>query len=180
MNITIPGPIVIVDPNGTEAVTVKDETDAYPDVYSLDVNIRSGIVQVKLSGENLRYEKMTEDQNLTNGSYITIYEKTATTIEKMIWARCVFSNNNVNVKLTVDSNIVVDDFHLQELYSDYQLDTSLPGITELEFIRTEKQGRILVLTFPNGMEFDTSFKIEAKANANNITMDRGMIVRSAE
>lgn len=162
-------------------VTTKDESDDYdPGTRSLDVNIRSGIVQVKLTGENLRYIEMDKDQELTNGVYDTIYQITTSTgSQKLIWARALFSNNNVNITVTVDGNAIIDDFYLDELYRDYEIDTSIPGVAELDFIHTEKQGRVLVLNFPGGMEFGDIFKIEAKANQANIDMKRGLIVRSA-
>ena len=161
-------------------VTTKDESEDYAaGTRSLDVNVRSGIVQVKLTGENLRYEEMTKDQALTNGAYVTVYnEVTSTGAQKVIWARCVFTNNNINITVTVDSSIIIDDFYLDELYRDYEIDTSLPGVTPSEFIHTEKQGRVLVLTFPGGMEYTDYFKIEAKANQGNLEMSRGLIVRS--
>ena len=161
-------------------VTTKDESEDYvAGVRSLDVNVRSGIVQVKLTGENLRYEEMTKDQALTNGAYVTMYnETTSTGAQKVIWARCVFSNNNINITVTVDDNVIIDDFYLDELYREYEIDTSIPGVAPSEFIHTEKQGRVLVLTFPGGMEYTDFFKIEAKANQINLEMSRGLIVRS--
>jgi len=161
-------------------VTTKDESEEYGEgVRSLDCNIKSGIVQVKLTGENLRYEEMTKDQNLTNGSYDTIYNiSTSTRPQKIIWARCVFDNNNINIKVTVDDNLIMDGFYLDELYRDYELDTSIPGVADLDFIHTESQGKVLVLTFPGGMEFTDYFKIEAQANQTNLTLERGMVVRS--
>jgi len=161
-------------------VTTKDESEDYPaGTRSLDVNVRSGIVQVKLTGENLRYEEMTKDQALTNGAYVTIYEiSTSTGAQKIIWTRNIFNNNNVNIKVTVDDSVIINDFYLDELYRDYEMDTSLPGVTELDFIHTEKQGRVLVLNFPGGMEFEDYFKIEAKANQTNLKMQRGLVVRS--
>ena len=161
-------------------VTTKDESAEYGgDTRSLDVNVRSGIVQVRLTGENLRYEEMTKDQALTNGSYITVYEHTTSTgSQKIIWAKCIFDNNNINVTITVDDNIIIDDFYLDELYRDYEMDTSLPGVVELDFIHTEKQGKVLVLNFPGGMEFTDYFKIEVKANQTGLEMIRGLVVRS--
>ena len=67
---------------------------------------------------------------------------------------------------------------MDELYRDYEIDTSLPGIVELDFIHTEKQGKVLVLNFPGGMEFTDYFKIEAKANQANLEMSRGLVVRA--
>ena len=96
-------------------VTTKDESEEYgAGTRSLDVNVRSGIVQVKLTGENLRYEEMTKDQSLTNGSYVTLYENTST--GKIIWARCVFDSNDIDFKVTVDTNVIVDGLYLDELY----------------------------------------------------------------
>jgi hypothetical protein len=161
-------------------VTTKDESEEYSaGTRSLDVNVRSGIVQVRLTGENLRYEEITKNQSLTNGSYITIYEHTTSTgSQKIIWTRCVFNNNDINIRVTVDSNIVMDNFYLDELYRDYEIDTSFPGVEGLDFIHTEKQGKVLVLNFPGGMEFTDYFKIEAKANQTNLEMTRGLVVRS--
>ena len=181
--LNVPGPIIIPDPNdatGTKAVTVKDETGKYPDTYSLDVNVRSGIVQVKLSGENLRYEKMGINQVLTNGVYLTVLNKTTTVEAKLIWARCIFSNNNVDIRVTVDGNVIMTDYNLGELASDYYLDIGNEAVSGTDFIRTERQGKVLVLTFPGGMEYNSYFKIEAKANGNNYQMQRGLLVRSED
>ena len=38
-------------------------------------------------------------------------------------------------------NIIIEDFYLDELYRDYEIDTSIPGVTNLDFIHTENQGR---------------------------------------
>jgi len=168
-------PTVIVGEQSTEPVGIKNENDGST---SFNVNVRSGIVQVKLSGENLRYEKLTEDQPLTNGSYVTILNAVTGQSAKVIWLRSVFSNNNIDIKLTVDSNVVMDGFNLNELYSEYYMDPSIPGIAELEFIRTEKHGKILILTFPGGMEYNSFFRLEAKALGNNYSLDRGMYVMS--
>lgn len=158
-------------------VTTKDESEGYEaGARSLDVNIRSGVGHVRLTGATLQYEEMTKDQALTNGAYVTIYENTST--GKILWTRTVFDSNDINIRVTVDSNIIIDDFYLDELYRDYEIDTATPGITNLDYIHTESQGRTLALSFPGGLEYTTSFKIEAKANKASLEMVRGLSVRS--
>ena len=161
-------------------ITTKDESGEYgTGSRSLDVNVRSGVGHVRLTGDNLHYNEMTKDQSLTNGSYIAVYNGvTSTGTQKILWAKCVFSNNDINVTITVDDNVIIDDFHLDELYRDYEMDTAVSSIIPLDYIHTEKQGKILVLTFPGGIEYSDYFKIEAKANQANIDMHRGLIVRS--
>lgn len=171
------GGVELVDPNTpTRKVTVKDESAQYAGVNSLDVNIRSGIVQVKLSGENLRYEELSKDVALTNGSWDTVYNRT-TDIGKIIWVMMRFTNNNVDIKVTVDGNVIIDTINLNELYSDYELDVgTLPNAPD--FIHTFKQGKGVMLSFPGGLEFETSFKIEVRANGINYKMARGLVVRA--
>ena len=163
----------------TKKVTVKDETEEYPDVYSLDCNIRSGIVQVKLSGANLVYTKLTEDLPLTNGSYVTVYDE-STEGGKIIWAWMRFDNNDVDVKLTVDSNVLIDGFNCNSLYSKYKLDDSFYSGGAPDFLQTREQGRIFVLMYEGGLEYETQFKIETMANRNNLNMIAGLVVRSLE
>ena len=156
-------------------VTTKDESGEYgAGARSLDVNVRSSIGHVRLTGANLQYETMTTDQALTNGVYDTVYNNTST--GQVLWTRCVVTNNDVNIKVTVDDNIVINDFNLQELYKDYAIDTADPSINGMDFIHTEKQGKIIVLTFPSGIEFSNYFKIELKANQTGIYMSRGLVV----
>ena len=141
----------------------------------LDVNVLGGVVQVRLTGDNLRYSKMSEDVLLTNGSYDTVYSLTST--GKVIWAQCRLSNNDVDIKVTVDSNIIIYGFNLNDLYANYDLDAAvLPSPPD--FIHTYKQGKGILLTFPGGLEFDYEFKIELKANQTNVYLNRGMVVRA--
>jgi len=159
---------IILDQNGNYITHTQKG-----DQNSLDVNITPSV-----QGSKLIYETMTIDQALTSGAYINIYEDVVTSTEKMLWVKCIFDNNNINIKLTVDTNVILNDLKLQDLYADYYLDTAHPGIIELDFVRTERQGRILVLAFQNGLEYSTSFKIEAKANSTGMNLTRGIVIRS--
>lgn len=173
---------LLIDPNTGNLIGAKDESGG---IYSLNVNVRSGIVQVELTGQNLKYDKMTENQALTNGSYITVYNNTDG--GKILWAWCVVNNNNINIRVTVDGAVIINDFNLNDLYSNYFLDTNSSifggsAIPDLpDFITTLRQGRIVMLQFSTyGLKYDTGFKIELKANRNNLRLTRGLVVRTED
>ena len=162
-----------------EGVTTKDESANYGEgVRSLDVNIKSGIVQIKLTGESLQYEQLTIDQNLINGVYTTIYNNIST--GKILWFRCLVSNNDVDIKVTVDGNTLLSGFNMKELYSEYFLDTAVAGMESLDFLHTEKKGKIIVLNFPGGVEFEDYFKVELRSQQDSIQMTRGLVVWARE
>jgi len=171
-----PARVARVSESGDVHVYVSND----PLPISGDVNIISGIVQVQYTGSNLKFDDTDKDYELTNGSYVTIYNHPVSgeVSEKLMHARLVFDSNDIDVKVTVDSTILMNDDSLYELYRDYRLDgiayNSLCG----PIIKTDEQGRVLDLNFhPDGIKFYSLFKIEAKANRDSVYLERGRVTR---
>jgi hypothetical protein len=170
-----PNRVATVGSSGDVLVNILND----PVHVSGQVEITSGIVQVQYTGSNLKLDELTKDDLLTNGSYDTVYNHIASgEVQKIIQARLIFDSNNIDVKVTTDSSIIINELSLDELYREYKLDTSLNDITEGSVIRTEDQGRVLMLNFhPDGLKYTDFFKIEAKANQTNIYLNRGKVTR---
>jgi len=169
---------IIRDPNvSTRKVTVKDETAVIPDVYSLDVNIRSGILNTVPTGNNIIYDKLTADLAIANGGWTQTYYTTST--GNLFYFVMSFSTNNIDIRVTVDGNVIANSFNLNDIQANYTLDIASTRPMLPQWLYTFNSGTSVAMQFgANGCIFDTSFKIEAKAYLNGKKMIRGLVVRA--
>lgn len=175
--INLPGPFIIVDPNSDNAVTVTDEGSG---IYSLDVNVKSGEIEtpgINPAGATIVYDKYTENQTIANGSWTTVYNLSSS--GKLYYTILVFDTSNIDIRVTIDGTIIMNDFNLNELGTDYRLEADNTAPMLPPWIYTWDTNRAVALQFGQlGSKFDSSLKIEARAYLNNKELTRGLVVRS--
>lgn len=150
----------------------------------LDVNVLGGNMVGIGVGYQLRYDKMINDQNLIKDSYVTVY---STSVPGKIHSLAIkLKNNDVDVRLTVDSVSVMNGINCYDIYANFGLDSgdvgglfSTKGPSQVpRFIYTYEQGKGFILEFPGALIFNTSFVVELKSYVSSNKLNRGIIVRS--
>jgi len=128
------------------------------------------------TGDNLRYDEMTNNQAVAVGpAYTNIY--TVATAGKVFSVYMRVDNRNTDLRITVDSTVILDGINFDELLNNYELDVG--AYNQLpRFLTTANNGRIISIEFPSPALFNTEFKVELRGVGSAKQLNRGLVVRS--
>lgn len=175
LNINSDGSIIsrVSDKDGN-GITSKDEGSS---VRSIDVNVRSGVISTVPSGNSIRYDKMTNDLAISNGSWTPVYSYSGSGI--LFFAEMAFNESNIDIRVTLDGVVIANTFNLGDLGSNYKLALSgtVPMLPPWMYVWNSNTN-IAVQFGNNGSLFNSSFLIEAKAYLNGKKVNRGLVVRA--
>lgn len=119
-----------------------------------------------VSNAKLRYEQITENQTIANGSYTIVYTYTGSGV--IYGAYLQFNNKEMEIKITIDSEDIMVDFAVENLPKE-------EGITPFIWRPDDKE---VSIKFPNPIQYLTEVKISLKSSKNNKKLDSGYIVLS--
>lgn len=138
-------------------------------VSGSEINIKGGS---PCTSTKLRYDQMTRNQTVANGSYTEVYNYSGTGKVSAIYLK--FSFKTMQIKVTVDGEDIFADLDIEDLPKGNGANENTTP-----FIWRSALNEVVV-QFPHSISYDTSVSIYAKGSMNDKKLSWGYVVLTKE
>lgn len=157
-----------------DAVTTTKTGTAPEEKTNLDVYIQNPSLTLE-SGAKIRYDEMSNNQAIANGSYTTVY--TNTTPGKVYTIYMSVNNSGVDLRVIIDGTNIIDGINLDDLNSNYGL--AIDSYNQLpRGLYVSNNGRAISIEFPEAASYGTSLVVALRGTAANRELVRGLVIRA--
>jgi hypothetical protein len=159
------GPLILGVRNDNDADLTDTNLDRSPIATSkegwakTEVKKLPAVLPVQGLSKKLRYAKITANQSLTNGSYVTVYTYSGSGVVFGFYLE--LTATDADIKVSVDSEVIIDGINTGDLPQ---------GTSHHEpsvFFWATNNQKYINFKPPHGIQYASQVKIEVKVGANN-------------